>query len=42
MPLNQLFRQPGFHDAGKGTGVGKAAALEFLVEIGMSIEVNDG
>ena len=40
--LNQPLCCAGFHDARKGTGVGLAIAFEFVVEVGMGVEVDDG
>jgi hypothetical protein len=39
--LNQFLRQALFHDPRERTRVRKAAALEFVVEIGMRVEVHD-
>lgn len=40
--LDQALGGALFHDPGKWTGVRKPVALEFIVEIGMGIEVKDG
>src|SRR5450755_2902604 len=40
--LDQPLRRAFLHDAGKRASVGQPVAFEFVIEIGMGIEVNDG
>jgi hypothetical protein len=40
--LDQPAGQSLLHDPGERTCVGEAVALEFIVEIGMSVDVQDG
>ena len=40
--LDEAFGTPFFHHAGEGAGVGEAVAIEFVIEVGMGVEVYDG
>ena len=40
--LHQTRGKPFLHDAGEGAGVGESVALEFVVQIGMGVDVEDG
>jgi hypothetical protein len=39
--LDEAHGMAGFHDPGKGRGVGERVALEIVVEVGMCVEMED-